>query len=102
MKQKQLWLMLWSCWWEATDRPSRRSRSATIFLVFTPLGMGKFRSKDTVAHLPPLADRVLHAPPPPQAEFVLIFRRWSRQVGSLFRPFRFKVLLSMSNVSAHV
>jgi hypothetical protein len=33
---------------------------------------------------------------------MLIFHRWSRQAGSLFRPFRFKVLLSVSNVLAHV
>jgi hypothetical protein len=49
-----------------------------------------------------LADRVLHAPPPPQAEFMLIFCRWSRQAGSLFRSFQFKVLLLVSNVSTHV
>jgi hypothetical protein len=45
---------------------------------------------------------VLHATPPQQADFTLIFHRWSRQAGALFKPFYFKVLLSISNVSVHV
>jgi hypothetical protein len=34
-----------------------------------------------------LADRVLHAPPSPQAGISLSFRRWNRQAGALFKPF---------------
>jgi hypothetical protein len=44
------------------------------------------------------ADRVLHAPIPQGAELRLVFRRWRRQVGSLFSPLRFKILLSITNL----
>jgi hypothetical protein len=43
-----------------------------------------------------LADRVLHTPPLLQA------CRWNQQAGALFKPFRFKILLSVTNVPAHV
>jgi hypothetical protein len=47
-----------------------------------------------------LADRVLYAPPPPQAGISLNFRRWNRQAGALFKPFQ--ILVSVTNVLAHV
>jgi hypothetical protein len=40
-----------------------------------------------------LADRVLFAPPPQRADFILIFCRWNRQPSPLFKSFYFKVLL---------
>jgi hypothetical protein len=49
-----------------------------------------------------LADRVLHAPPPPQAGISLSFRRWNRQAGALFKPFHFKILLSVTNAPTHM
>jgi hypothetical protein len=47
-------------------------------------------------------DVVLHAPPPQQADLLLIFYHWSQQAGVLFKSFIFKVLLSISNIPAHV
>jgi hypothetical protein len=35
-------------------------------------------------------------------DLLLVFQRWSRQAGALFQPIRFKVLLSVTKVSAHV
>jgi hypothetical protein len=49
-----------------------------------------------------LTDQVLHAALPQDAGFLLIFQRWRRQAGALFKPFRYKVLLSISNVPSHV
>jgi hypothetical protein len=49
-----------------------------------------------------LADRVLHVPPLPQASISLSFHCWNRQAGALFKPFRFKIPLSVTNVPAHV
>jgi hypothetical protein len=33
---------------------------------------------------------------------VLIFRRWTRQAGARFDPLRFKVLLALENIPAHL
>jgi hypothetical protein len=51
-----------------------------------------------------LADSMLHALPPllQQADFPLVFRRWSYRARALFKPFRFKVLVSITNVPVHV
>jgi hypothetical protein len=49
-----------------------------------------------------VADRVLHAPPPPGAEFPLLFRQRQRQHSALFAQLRYMVLLSMMNVPTHV
>jgi hypothetical protein len=48
------------------------------------------------------ADCVLHADPAPDAAPSLHFNRWSRQAGAVFSPLRFKVLLAIENVPAHV
>jgi hypothetical protein len=40
--------------------------------------------------------------PPPGVEFQLVFQCWHLQTGALFKPFRCKVLLSISNIHAHV
>jgi hypothetical protein len=49
-----------------------------------------------------LVDWVLHSVPPRGMDLLLVFWRWSRQAGALFQPIRFKVLLSVTKVSAHV
>jgi hypothetical protein len=49
-----------------------------------------------------MADRVLHASQPQGAELVLIFQRWRRQSGALFAPLRYKVLLIVENITAHI
>jgi hypothetical protein len=49
-----------------------------------------------------LADRVLHSPPPAGADMVLVFARYRHQTGALFSPLRFKVLLGLENIPAHV
>jgi hypothetical protein len=36
------------------------------------------------------------------AELVLIFHRWRRQSGALFLPLRYKVLLVVENIPAHI
>jgi hypothetical protein len=48
-----------------------------------------------------MADRVLHTPPPRDAELTLRFRRWTRQSRALFSLLRFKVLLSIENIPVH-
>jgi hypothetical protein len=55
-----------------------------------------------VFHDRAVADRVLHAEPPEGAVLHLIFRRWHRQLGALFSPMFFKVLLSIENIPTHV
>jgi hypothetical protein len=47
-------------------------------------------------------DRVVHAPIPDCAELRLVFRRWHRLATTLFSPLRFKILISIMNLSAHV
>jgi hypothetical protein len=49
-----------------------------------------------------LADQVLHTPPPPGAALHLVFQRWRCQAGALFKPFRCKVLLVVSNIPTHM
>jgi hypothetical protein len=64
-----------------------RSRSDDFLLIF---------SKQATA------DRVLHAPVQQEVDFSLIFRRWRCQARARFSPLRYKVLLAIDNVSAHV
>jgi hypothetical protein len=47
-------------------------------------------------------DHVLHSAPPREAKLLLVFQQWNRQAGSLFKPFCFKVLLSVTNVLKHI
>jgi hypothetical protein len=49
-----------------------------------------------------LANWVLHAPPPAGADLILIFGCYHRQTGTLFSPLRFKILLALKNILAHV
>jgi hypothetical protein len=49
-----------------------------------------------------MADWVLHAPPPEGVGVTLVFHHWRRQAGVLFTPLCFKVLLSITNVYAHI
>jgi hypothetical protein len=49
-----------------------------------------------------LADQVLHMLPPLEAEFWLVLQRWRRQLGVLFKAFKCKVLLAVSNIPAHL
>jgi hypothetical protein len=44
----------------------------------------------------------LHAPPPPPVDLVLVFGCYRRQTGALFSPLRYKVLLALENIPAHV
>jgi hypothetical protein len=46
-------------------------------------------------------DWVLHVPRPSAANLTLIFSHYTRQVGDLFSPLRFKVLISIENLAAH-
>lgn len=48
------------------------------------------------------ADRVLHAMPPEQALFRLVFRCWTRQLHATSIPMLFKVLVALENLPAHV
>jgi hypothetical protein len=48
------------------------------------------------------ADRVLHTPVSDGAELRLVFRRWRRQATTLFSPLRFKILISIMNLLAHI
>jgi hypothetical protein len=64
-----------------------RSRSDDFLLIF---------SKQATV------DRVLHAPMQQEVDFSLIFRRWRCQARARFSPLRYKVLLAIDNVSAHV
>jgi hypothetical protein len=47
------------------------------------------------------ADRVLHALAPPGAGLVLVFQWWRPQIGALFSPLRYMVLLPITNIPAH-
>jgi hypothetical protein len=49
-----------------------------------------------------LANWVLHVPPPAGADLILIFGCYHRQTGTLFSPLRFKILLALKNILAHV
>jgi hypothetical protein len=49
-----------------------------------------------------VVDQVLHVVPPTGAELVLIFGRYRRLLGALFKPLRFKVLLALDTIPAHV
>jgi hypothetical protein len=49
-----------------------------------------------------VADRILHAAQPADAALTIRFSPWTRQAGALFSPLRFKVLLSIDNIPAHV
>jgi hypothetical protein len=49
-----------------------------------------------------MASRVLHAIMPEGTEFSLFFCLWRRQSGALRTPLRFKVLLVLENLPAHV
>jgi hypothetical protein len=48
------------------------------------------------------ADHVLPQQPPEVAGVKLIFWRWHRQARALFAPLRYKVLLSITKIYAHV
>jgi hypothetical protein len=49
-----------------------------------------------------VVNRVLHVMPPQEATFSLVFRWWRLQAGALFSPLCFKVLLSITNLPAHI
>jgi hypothetical protein len=49
-----------------------------------------------------LVDRVLHSPPPAGADLGLVFGHYCRQTDTLFTPLRFKVLVALENIPAHV
>jgi hypothetical protein len=49
-----------------------------------------------------VVDKVLHAPMPTGDEFSLFFWCWRQQSWVLFSPLRYKVLLAIDNLPAHV
>jgi hypothetical protein len=49
-----------------------------------------------------LTNQVLHTPPAQGDDFLLVFQRWRHQTGTLFKPFKCKVLLAVSSIPAHV
>jgi hypothetical protein len=78
---------------------------ACHYQVFTKeVHVRQFRPDDSLLIFGNAAvtSRVLLAPPPTEAKFILAFIRWRRQSRAFFSPLWFKVLLALENLPAHV